>query len=458
MKTFVFVWIGQVVSTFGAASTSFALSVWVYQQTGSATRAALVPFALVLPGLLASPLIGALIDRWDRRRAMILSDIGAVASILSLVSFFRDGTLQIWHIYLLLAISAAFRAIQIPAFSASVTLLVPKEQLGRASGLEQTGRAVAQTLAPLLAGFLMVTIRIEGVLLINVFTFLSSLVILLFVRLPRPVPSASPANEPDPPQHGATYGWTYLKQRRGLLSLLILFACTNLAVGMVPVTITPLVLGFGSPEILGRVLATASIGLISGGLLMATWGGPQRRMVGVFALLSLQGLALLLGGWRPNAVLVAIAAFLFMFGSTVINGCSAVLWQSKVAPEVQGRVFAIRRAVALSSMPVAYVIGGLLVDFLEPGLQEDGALAATLGAVVGTGPGRGAALTFVALGIFVLLMVGLGWSYSPLRDVQEDLPDTIPTPPEPIQGCDPYPAPTRGRRRREGGSTELTGD
>ncbi|MGH9360382.1 MAG: MFS transporter [Thermoanaerobaculia bacterium] len=426
MRSFLIIWIGQVVSRLGTGLTGFALGVWVYQRTGSVTQLALISFFTVAPAVLMSPLAGALVDRWDRRRAMILSDSGAGASTLAIALLFLAGRLEIWHIYVAVGIGSLFQSLQWPAFSASTTLLVGKQNLGRANGLNQMGLAVAQIAAPVLAGALMGGIGVQGVILIDFATFLFAVVMLLVVHIPRPTTTAEGAAGRGSLAREAAYGWTYLVRRPGLLGLLGLFAAVNFTMGMLTVLIVPLVLSLASVKTLGTVLSIASSGLLVGSLVMAAWGGPARRLQGIFGPLLLQGVVLLLGGARESVPLIAAAAFLYLLGFPIINACSQAIWQSKVAPDVQGRVFAIRQMIALSAMPLAQLAAGPLADFVfEPLLAAGGPLAGSVGQVVGVGPGRGIGLLFMVLGSVNLLVLAAAWSYPRLRRVEDELPDAV---------------------------------
>jgi MFS family permease len=163
LATFTIVWFGQLVSVVGSGLTTFALGVWIFERTGSATQFALIGLFAVLPRVALSPLAGTIVDRWDRRRAMIVSDAGAGLSTLILVLLLFSSTVEVWHIYLIVAASSAFSTIQFPAYAAATTLLVSRENLGRANGMIQFAKAAAEILAPALAGLLVQTIQLQGV-------------------------------------------------------------------------------------------------------------------------------------------------------------------------------------------------------------------------------------------------------------------------------------------------------
>jgi MFS transporter, DHA3 family, macrolide efflux protein len=431
MRTFLFLLVGQVVSLIGSGLTGFALGVWVFERTGSATQFALIALSATLPGIVLAPLSGALVDRWDRRTAMVLGDTMSALSTLVVAVLVATGQLQVWHIYVANAWSSTFSTLQGPAFGASISLLVSKNHLGRANGMAQLGLGISQIISPVLAGILIGTLGLRGVILIDFITYLFALATYLFVRIPRPTQSAEGKAAKGSLWHEAGYGWVYLLARPGLLALLVFFAISNLAIGMVQVLITPLVLSFASPEQLGTVLSIAGSGLLAGSVVMSIWGGPTRKVFGILGLNICQGLILFLGGLQPSVPLIATAAFLFLFSPPIINGCSQAIWQRKTPPDIQGRVLAVRMMIAWSTLPLAYLIAGPLADrVFEPAMAVNGPLAGSIGALIGTGPGRGIGLLFIALGAFILLTTWVGILYPRLRRVELELPDAIPdTPP-----------------------------
>lgn len=423
-RSFLLIWFGQTISLTGSGLTGFALGVWVYLRTGSVTQFALISLFTSLPGIVFSPFAGALVDRWDRRWAMILSDSGAGLCTLSVALLLLAGHLEVWHIYIAMAASSTFSAFQWPAYSAATTLLVPKEHYGRASGLVQMSEAVAQIASPVMAGALIGTIQVWGVMLVDFATFLFALLTLLIVRVPQPQSTAEGKAGQGSLFHEASYGWKYILARPGLLGLLLFFATTNFTSGIVGVLFTPLVLNFTTPAVLGTLLSIGGVGFLAGSLLMSTWGGPKHRINGILVFSLLQGSALFAAGFPPHVAILGAAAFFYFFGMPLINGCSQAIWQSKTAPDVQGRVFAVRRMIAWSSMPISYLLAGPLADrVFEPLLVPGGALTNSIGRIIGVGAGRGIALLFIILGIISLLAIQVGYLYPRLRRVETELPD-----------------------------------
>lgn len=424
MRVFSIVWAGQCVSVIGSGLTQFALGLWVYQQTGSVTRFALIALASVLPRLLFSPLAGVLADRWDRRRVMIFSDLIAGIGTLAIAYLFFTNQLAIWHIYLLTAISAVCNTFQWPAYSSAVTLLVPQAQLGRANGMIQFGQAAAEILTPTLAGVLLVTIKMWGILCVDVVTFLFAVGTLMFVRFPKPTGAQSVQPARSSFFKDAAAGWHYITERPGLVGLLLFFAVVNFLWGMVGALIVPMILNFASPDVLGFIISCAGVGLLAGSVIMSLWGGPKRRIFGVLNFELLSGFCFLLIGLRPSATLVALGVFGAHFTIAIISGSNQAIWQTKVPPEIQGRVFAMQQMVSNSMKPLAFLLAGPLADrVFEPLLAPNGALVNSLGQIIGVGPGRGIALLFLTMGLSKILVAASAYGYPRIRRIEEELPD-----------------------------------
>jgi len=426
MEKFLVIWIGQVISIIGSGLTSFALGVWVYQETGSASQYALILLSFAIPNLLFSPVAGAIADRWDRRKVMILSDSGAALSTLFIALLLAAGRLEPWHIYLSAALNSTFGVFQHPAYTAATTMIVPKKHLARASGLTQMGRAISQIAAPMLAGILIGKIRIQGVILVDFLTFFFAVGALLLVRIPHPEPTTEEAETERSMWKDASFGWAYLMKRPGLMGLLSMFALVNFSMGMVSALFTPMVLSFSSADSLGLILSIGGVGMLVGSLTMSAWGGPKRRIYGLLGFILLAGLFTMVTGFRASALLIAAGSFGLFFCVPLANGCSQAIWQTKVAPDVQGRVFAARSMAAMSAQPIAYILAGPLADrVFVPLLRTDGILAGTLGRLIGTGPGRGMGLMFIILGSTIVLTAIAGYAYPRIRKVEDELPDTM---------------------------------
>lgn len=428
MRIYLLLWFSQFVSGVGTGLGSFALGVWVYRQNASVTQYSLFAFVATCTGLLVGPLAGVLADRWDRKRLILLGDCGAAVMTGLMALALYTGQMRLWHVYIIVVVMVGFSALQGPAFVASISQLVPRRQLGRVSGMTQAAGIATGLICPPLSGALIPLIGYHGVIAIDISTFLFAFVVLLFIRLPRP---SAARRERRSILGDFRFGWDYLRQRPGLLSLLWVFAATNSALSIVQVLLTPLVLSFGSATNLGVVNSAAAAGGLIGSLALSVWGGPKDRVKGILLFLLLQAPILLLGALKPNVMLIALAGFVFTAFTPLIGGLSQAIWQSKVAHDVQGRVFAMRGLIVSSTAPLAYLLAGPLADrVFEPLMAPGGALAGTVGQIIGVGKGRGIGLLFIALGLFIMLVVLLFSTNPRLRKVESELPDALGDSPE----------------------------
>jgi MFS transporter, DHA3 family, macrolide efflux protein len=337
-----------------------------------------------------------------------------------------SGRLQVWHIYIAGAISSIFTAFQWPAYNAAIPQLVPKELLPRANGMTELADALKMLLPPVLGGALLVTIQLQGVMLIDFITFLFSIVTLLSVRFPNTKTTSTKEVKKASLFSEISYGWKYIISRPGLLGLIIFFAASNFILAIVGVLLTPLVLSFTSPAVLGIILFTDGIGMLVGTIVISSRGGPSRLIYSILGFQMLGGLCILVTGLRTSAPLIGVAAFLFAFGSPIVNCSSQAIFQRKVASEVQGRVFAVEGMIVGSLQPLAYIIAGPLADrVFEPLMAANGLLAGSIGQVIGVGRGRGIGLLFMVMGTISMLISIIAYQYPRLRLLEDELVDQI---------------------------------
>jgi DHA3 family macrolide efflux protein-like MFS transporter len=423
VRKFQMIWAGQLCSAIGSSLTGFVLGVWVFQTTGSATQFAIIFMASTLPGIIVAPFAGAVVDRYDRRALMVVSNAagGVVIAVLALLLW--TDLIQVWHIYLTAAAAAAFGALHMTAFYAVTPQLVPKQKLGKANGLLQVTQA-ARIAAPLVAGILLATIGLRGVILVDLAATGFAIVVLLLVRLRRELTAAPGGDQPRSFLSDLGYGWRYLRGRSGLMALVLLFTGFNFCYAIAGVLVQPLILSFADEVTLGILMFCGGAGFFAGSILMSTWGGPKRRVRGILVILALGGVVLALHGLSPSPWLIAVVAPLFLVTLPILMGTSMALVQTKVEGEAMGRVIAAVRMAGQAAMPLAYVLAGPLADRVaEPALAPGGALADTAGALLGTGPGRGIALIFWVVGLLLILLALAGAASKRLRGLEAELPD-----------------------------------
>ena len=420
-RVFGIVWVGQLASNLGSAMTSFGLAIWVYQQTGSATQLALIVLASRLPMLFVSPFVGALVDRWDRRWAMILSDTGAALGTLVTMVLLLTGNLEIWHLYVTLAFSGIFQAFQFPAYSAATTLLVPKEHYARASGLVQLAGSIGRVAAPTIAAVVVVGSGLTLLFVADFVTFVIAVGTLLFVRFPRAEPTERRGTGVRGLLLEAKEGLDFVLQRRALLILMLSFVVVNFAFAFQGVLLIPLLLNLASEQVAGVVVSIGAVAVVVGSVGLSVWGGPKNRIAGVYVPIMAMGVGLVLMGIQPMVGLV-IAGIMLMFGThPIAGGSSQAIWQSKVPPNLQGRVFAIRQVSAIASAPIAFLSAGFLADrFFEPLMADTDGL---LGDLFGSGAGRGIGLMFVLAGLFAIATAVIALRHPRIKNLETEVPD-----------------------------------
>lgn len=427
LRAFLIIWIGQLVSLVGSQLTGFALGVWVYDQTKSVSLLAIAQIAFAAPQVLLSPLAGVLADRWDRRTVMVLSDLGAGLAVLTAAFLYLTKHLQPWMVIPINIWLASFSGLMWPAYTASITLLVPREQYGRANGFVQLGEALTQIAGPALAGVLYVTIRLGNMALIDFVTYLfAALLLILFVRIPRPQQTEDGRRAKGSVWKEIRFGWDYITTRRGLFSLLLFFLSINFLNGIMNPLFTPLILDNWPPNVLGYLGTIMGVGMLSGTLLMSAWGGGKRKVFTLLGAGLLGSLFLSAIGFRISIPLLAVCGFGFMFTLPLMNASSQAIWQAKVAPDVQGRVFAVRRTIAWSSQIVAPLLAAPLADYVfKPAMTQGGALAPILGPVIGIGANHGIGVLISCLGLLSIFVCIAGFLNRSIRNVETDLPDHI---------------------------------
>jgi MFS transporter, DHA3 family, macrolide efflux protein len=425
LRTFFIIWIGQLVSLVGSQLTAFALGVWVYDETRSVLWLALTQVAFSAPQVLFSPWAGVLADRWNRRTVMIISDVGAGLAVLTTGILYLTGQLQPWMVLPINFWMAAFIALMWPAYTASITLLVPKEQYGRANGFVQLGEALTQVAGPALAGALYVTIRLGNMALIDFVTYLiAATLMILFVRIPNPPRTEHEGQAKKSVLQEMGFGWEYIQARKGLLALLIYFFTLNFLGGIISPLFTPLILDNWEADVLGYLSTIMGVGMLVGTLVMSAWGGGNRKVNTLLSAGLLGALIVVLMGIRISIPLLAVCGFVFMFTLPLMNASSQAIWQAKVAPEVQGRIFALRRTIAWSSQIVAPLLAAPLADYVfKPGMAEGRALAAVFGPIFGVGENHGVGVLISVLGIAMTLFCALSFFNRHIRNVEIDLPD-----------------------------------
>lgn len=400
MKKFIFIWIGELISGIGSGMTAFALSVYVYQATGSVSLVSVIAVASFLPTILLSPLGGVLADRYDRRLLMIIGDLFSGFGLLYVLWNIHTGTDSMLPIIAGVTFNAIFVALLEPSFKATVTDLLTEDEYAKASGMVQIAGNARYLISPALAGILLAVSDIRLILLLDICTFFITITTVAFVRksIGKPV-----AKEKKSALAEMKEGFAVIKQSKGIPSLIALMAVVCFFVGFLQTLVSPMVLAVSDAKMVGILESVCAVGMLIGSVFIGILG-IKGSYVGT---LSLAGMAasvcMAVSGVSVNLFITGAGIFLFFLALPFLNTSADVLVRSNVASEVQGRVWGIISLLSQAGTAVAYVLSGVLADHIfEPLLAEQGLLSGSIGRLIGVGQGRGIGFMLVLSGLFML--------------------------------------------------------
>ncbi len=426
MAGFWVTWGGLVASFTASGLTRFGLSVWVYQETRDAQAFALLLFFGIIPLSIGSLVAGPLVDRLDRRRVLIVSSLVARLPTLVLLLLWLQGGLALWHIYLALVVNGLANAFVLPAFDASVRMLVPTEHLGRASGFSQLIQSLGVVVGPPVAGALLVTVGLGGIFAVDLLSVAVALVALALVVIP------NPARDPaEGVGHSAgfagvwrdfVFGFRYVLERPPFLFLSAFLAVAVFGFGFTYALSGPLVLGLADEATMGLMYAVYGIGSVTGAVALGAWGGPARRVPAILAATLGSGLATALLGLRPDVAWIGVFLVLLGFSQSMMLALNRVVFQQHGAPGVLGRVFAFRLVLSMAAQAAGVVTAGsLAAHVFEPAMAVGGAWEPWLGQWIGSGEGRGAALLTTLVGVALVALTLLASSFRRVRRLEDGL-------------------------------------
>ena len=387
----------QSLSGLGSGMTNFALVLWLYQKNGSALETALLSICSYAPYVLMSIFAGALSDRWDKKRTMLLCDLLAALCTVCVLVLLKTDLLLPWHLYVLNAVNGLMNTVQQPASEVVSTLLIPKEYYQKTSGIRSFCNSLNTIFTPIFATALFAFAGMDMVIAVDLITFLLAFIVLkLLVKVP-PVPKAE--KEKEAVFRAAGKGLVWLKEHALILKLILFLACVNLIASCFNAALPAMLLSRngGSEYVLGLVNTFAGIATLLGSVLVTFFPAPKNRVRVIC-------LTILLSFCTENFLLaIGRTPFVWCMGSILgwisiplMNANLDVVFRSTIPPHMQGRVYACRNTLQFFTIPIGYLLGGFLVDqVFEPFMARGVAFTALLGSEKGTG----AALFFLVLGI-----------------------------------------------------------
>jgi DHA3 family macrolide efflux protein-like MFS transporter len=406
MMKFWVVFAGQAFSLFGSRLVQFTLVWWLTQESGSASVLALASIMALLPQVLVGPFAGSLVDRWSRRMVLIVSDGAIAVAIVFLALLYSWGVVEIWHIYVLMFVRALLGAFQWPAFQASTSLMVPKEQLSRVAGFNQSLQGLVSILAPPLGALLFEILPIQYILAIDVATAFFAISPLLLIAVPQP-PKALDAKGGwrsvlADMREGMRFVWDWKGLRIIMGMAMVINLVINPGFALLPIVVSD---HFGGGAIeLAYLQSAGGIGMIAGGILLGLWGGFKNRVMTAFSALIVGGLNIILFGFVPGSMLLLAVATFFLFSTTnsMANGTFFAAMQGAIPPEMQGRVFTLLMSLSAAMAPIGLTIAGPVADLI------------------------GARTWFIIGGAALGLMGVLGFFIPAIMNLERDAPNAAP--------------------------------
>ncbi len=425
MKPFLLVWAGRALTVLGSSASAFCLSLWIFQRTGSTTQFAAALLCGYLPGILAAPHAGRLIDRYRRTLVMAGADAAAALTMGLLAVALLAGHLAIPWIYATEVANSLIGAVTWPALTALVCTLVKPARRHTATAMVQLVLGAAQATAPLLAAGLLAGPGLATVLVLDVASSLvGAATLLATLRHERP-PETAAAPPPDAPARRG--GWQVIADSPKLRALLALSMVQSVVTAAVDVLMVPLILSaspFGATGLLATVAASGGAGLIAGSVAMSVLPRTPHPARWIGGATVVTGVAVIVGGFVPRGPTIIVAAFAFFCGLPVLNSVAQTIWQETVDPAWHGRVFSTRRMLSQSCMPAACLLAAPLAQHVfEPMLRPGGALTGTVGRLIGVGPGHGTGLLLGICGA-VLALSAVSFGRSPALRT-DPLPETV---------------------------------
>lgn len=418
---------GQAISILASTMVEFSISIWVFEQTGSATVLGGMTTAFTVPFILLTPVAGVLVDHYNRKLMMMASDIMASLGTMGILVLHLTGNLEIWHFYIVNALVGIGNAFHWPAYSAAITTMVPKEHYGRANGMISFVEAGPGIVAPMLAGFLLPLIQLRGILIVDLIALALAISALTIVSIPQPEKTVEAKEGEGSFFKEALFGFTYILKRPSLTGFVVIVFFSNLFCGFCNAVLAPLILSrTGNNSVaLGSVQMAGAASFAFGGLVLGIWGGPKRRLNGFLIGWSLFWLfhTVFFGMGRSPTVWIPLSLVAGMFATVGVSSGQSLL-QVKVVPDAQGRVFTARRLLTWGPDMITPLLGGMLADrVMEPAMQSGGSLSKTFGWLTGTGPGAGMSVQMIVFGVLTILSLLVGFILPQIRDMEAILPD-----------------------------------
>ena len=421
MKNFYKLWLGELISNIGSGMTAFALSVYVYEKTGSVSYISLITLLSFMPSIILSPIGGLLADRYDRRLLMIIGDLFSGLGLIYILWNIQAGEKSIVPIFLGITFSSIFTSLLEPSYRATLTDILEEENYAKASGLIQVAGSAKYLISPVIAGMILSVADIRVILLLDILTFITTCLMIFLVR--KSINSEMKNYKKDSFK-GLLEGLFIIKKNRGVYSLVIIMFFVCFFMGFIQILIRPMILALSSVKTAGMMESLCAVGLLIGSLWIGIAGIKKNYSKILAVACFFCGIFMSMTGVNENLAIIGISTFLFFSTLPFMNSCADVLVRVSVPNELQGRVWGLISLITQMGTVTAYIISGVMADYIfEPMFNKNGILVENIGMIIGTGKGRGIGFMLILSGIGMLIMAIVIWKNGEIREVSEKCVD-----------------------------------
>ena len=421
MKNFYKLWLGELISNIGSGMTAFALSVYVYEKTGSVSYISLITLLSFMPSIILSPIGGLLADRYDRRLLMIIGDLFSGLGLIYILWNIQAGEKSIVPIFVGITFSSIFTSLLEPSYRATLTDILEEENYAKASGLIQAAGSAKYLISPVIAGMILSVVDIRVILLLDILTFITTCLMIFLVRKSM---NSETQNYKKDSFKGLLEGLFIIKENRGVYSLVIIMFFVCFFMGFIQILIRPMILALSSVKTAGMMESLCAVGLLIGSLWIGIAGIKKNYSKILAVSCFFCGIFMSMTGVNKNLAIIGISTFLFFSTLPFMNSCADVLVRVSVPNELQGRVWGLISLITQMGTVAAYIISGIMADCIfEPMFNKNGILVENIGIIIGTGKGRGIGFMLILSGIGMLIMAIVIWKNGEIREVSEKCVD-----------------------------------
>ena len=398
LRDFYILWSTQSLSQLGSAMTSFALTLWLYEKTGSALGTAALTICTYAPYVVMSIFAGAISDKYDKKKTLLACDALAALTTLLVFALYRADLLRVWHLYAVNAVSGLMNTVQQPASEVANTLVVPKAYYQKASGLQSLSRSIISIGNPLLASALYGLAGLDAVIAVDLTTFaIAFLALLLFIHLPDVNREAGKEKRV---LSLAKEGLRFLREHPLVLDVILFMSGVNLIASAFDAVLPALVIPRRGNGVLGIVTSCSGIAMVLGSLLAIAMPKPRDRVRVIYlTMLFSLGTENFLLAFSRSPVLWCVGQVIGWMLVPVMSANQNVIMRNSIPVALQGRVYACRNTLQFFTIPIGLALGGFMVDHICEPFMAANRSNGLLVALFGTGKGSGAALMMFLLGL-----------------------------------------------------------